>query len=120
MAKYDSNGNQVGKGRGKTYGKEQENRLKARRAKLSQGAGDPFDFRTIPSNMLLDAITIMAALGGALRIGATRDGGALSVGFYLDGDTWTEYCRPQEDCELFWHGVIQDLLGEAEARGVEL
>lgn len=120
MAKYDANGNQIGKGKGKTYGNEQNSRLKARRAKLSASQGDPFDWRTVPADKLLHTIALLATLGGALRIGATRDGGALAVGYYLDGDTWTEYVRPQEDCDAYFENAIADLLGECEARGVDV
>ena len=36
--------------------------------------------------------------GGALRIGATRDGGAFAFGVYGDGpDSYTDYLRPDED-----------------------
>lgn len=118
--KYDGNGNPVGKGRGKTYGREQENRLQKRRQNLSQSAGDAFDFRTINPDKLLHMVAIMATCGGALRFGTSRDGGALAVGFYLDGGSWTEYCRPQEDIDAFLDGIIGDLLGECEARGVDI
>jgi len=42
-------------------------------------------------------ITAFAEAGGAIRIGFTRDGGALAVGCYLGDDYATEYVRPQED-----------------------
>lgn len=35
--------------------------------------------------------------GGAVRIGLTRDGGALSVGMYVGEEYGTEYIRPTED-----------------------
>lgn len=48
--------------------------------------------------IMLDALA--AALmteGGAMRVGATRDGGALAVGVYHGDDYGTEYIRPDED-----------------------
>jgi len=36
-------------------------------------------------------------VGGALRVGVTRDGGALALGAYYDDDYATEYVRPSED-----------------------
>lgn len=118
--KFDSNGNQRGKGKGQIYGKEQQNRLQARRTHLAEGRGDPFDWRTIPQTKLFDCMFLLAKMGGALRIGATRDGGALSVGIYLDGSNWTEYVRPQEDVDAFFDNLLQDFLQEAEARGVDI
>lgn len=120
MAKYDANGNQLGKGKGKSYGKEQENRIKNRRAKISEAKGDPFDWRTIQPDKLLHLIAIVAATGGAVRVGATRDGGALAVGYYLEGDSWTEYVRPTEDIDAYLEGAIADWLGECAARGVDI
>lgn len=38
-----------------------------------------------------------AASGGALRIGLTRDKGALALGCYIGDDYATEYIRPSED-----------------------
>lgn len=35
--------------------------------------------------------------GGAVRIGKTRDGGALAVGMYCGDDYATEYIKPNED-----------------------
>jgi hypothetical protein len=118
VAKYDSNGNQLGKGKGKTYGKEQTNRLQKRRENLQQRDGNPFDYSSVPHELVWQCVTVMAALGGALRFGATRDGGALSVGFYLDGDTWTEYVRPQEDVQDYFERTLQDLLTEATERNI--
>lgn len=120
MSKYDSNGNQIGKGKGKTYGKEQDNRIKNRRAKIAQAKGDPFDWRTIPAEHMLHLCAIVAATGGAVRFGATRDGGALAVGYYIEGDSWTEYVRPGEDIVGYFESAIQDWLGECEARGVDI
>lgn len=46
-------------------------------------------------------ITVLGAMmveqEGALRIGLTRDGGALALGMYLGDDYVTEYVRPSED-----------------------
>jgi len=42
-------------------------------------------------------IIAFAECGGAVRIGYTRDGGALAIGCYLGDDYATEYIRPAED-----------------------
>lgn len=118
--KYDSNGNQIGKGKGKSYGKEQENRIKNRRAKIAAAKGESFDWRLVDAIKLLHLVAIVASCGGAVRVGATRDGGAMAVGFYIDGDSWTEYVRPGEDIDAFLEGAMQDWLGECESRGVDV
>lgn len=41
--------------------------------------------------------------GGAVRLGATRDGGAWAIGVYGDGSTpYTEYVRPEEDINKYF------------------
>jgi hypothetical protein len=42
-------------------------------------------------------IVEMVAVGGAVRVGATRDGGAWALGIYQGDDYATEYIRPAED-----------------------
>lgn len=46
---------------------------------------------------LLGLIIGTALVGGAVRVGLTRDGGALAVGMYLGEDRETEYITPNED-----------------------
>lgn len=41
-------------------------------------------------------VQAMAKEGGAVRIGVTRDGGALALGLYHENDYATEYIRPNE------------------------
>lgn len=46
---------------------------------------------------LMALISAFAKKGGAVRVGLTRDGGALALGMYLEDDYATEYIRPTED-----------------------
>lgn len=39
----------------------------------------------------------MAQVGGAVRIGLTRDLGAWALGMYMEGDYAVEYIRPGEE-----------------------
>jgi hypothetical protein len=39
----------------------------------------------------------LVEVGGAIRLGATRDGGAWALGIYVGDDYATEYVRPSED-----------------------
>jgi hypothetical protein len=38
-------------------------------------------------------------VGGALRLGYSRDGGAYAVGVYGDGDPYTLYHPPEDDID---------------------
>jgi hypothetical protein len=49
------------------------------------------------TDLLLALLIGTAYAGGAMRIGFTRDGGALSIGVYAGDEYGTEYIRPGED-----------------------
>lgn len=49
---------------------------------------------------------------GALRIGRTRDGGALALGCYLGEDYATEYIRPSEDLAQAADEIARAWLGD--------
>jgi hypothetical protein len=51
------------------------------------------------TDLLLALMIGTAYAGGAMRIGLTRDGGALSIGVYAGDEYGTEYIRPGEDLE---------------------
>lgn len=67
-----------------------------RQARRANTAGNwEFDAATIVE---LSALAVVVAQRGrAVRIGLTRDGGALALGMYVDDDYATEYIRPNED-----------------------
>lgn len=44
----------------------------------------------------------------AVRFGYTRDGGAVSLGIYGDGDPFTEYCRGSESLSDWLEGFAED------------
>jgi len=46
---------------------------------------------------LLNMIIGMALSGGAIRVGLTRDGGALAIGVYQGEEYGTEYVTPHQD-----------------------
>lgn len=70
--------------------------------------GETADWALADPHMLLYAIAAIAARGGALRLGYTRDGGAYAIGIYGDGDPYTEYVRPSEDLIGFLKGIGDD------------
>lgn len=71
---------------------EKEQRKKVR-GKPTTGA----DWTTADPSLLCGAVTAISTLGGAIRLGYTRDGGAYAIGIYGDGEYRTEYVRPDED-----------------------
>lgn len=62
---------------------------------------------------LMALTSTMADRGGAVRIGYTRDGGALALGLYADDETGTEYIRPSEVGELAVDEVASGWLGNS-------
>jgi len=71
-------------------------KAKAARGRRAKAAGevkwDGFDW--IATIALTEALM---EVGGAIRIGKTRDGGAWALGIYVGEDYATEYIRPSED-----------------------
>jgi len=63
------------------------------------------DVGSLPWLTLAALVAEMAETGGAVRIGLTRDGGALALGLYQGDDYATEYIRPNEDIEASLHDI---------------
>ena len=86
-----------------TVERARENARDNRRDKAKEGrsrrnsASAKVDLRSADWRTLGALITSFAEAGGALRVGYTRDGGALALGCYLGDDYATEYIRPSED-----------------------
>jgi hypothetical protein len=71
---------------------------------------EPADWASISSDAIRDAIVQVGAMGGALRFGYSRDGGAYSIGVYgLQPQPFTEYLRPGDDVS----GYLDTLADEA-------
>lgn len=64
-------------------------------------SSDVSDWGSVTPTVLVDLVQVVSGLGGAVRLGYTRDGGAYSVGIYLDDDRETFYCRPSDDLDDF-------------------
>lgn len=90
MAKRDSNMNPIGKSRG-----------------IRRMPGNVADWESVNGDILKKAIAKAASVGGALRFGYSRDGGAFAVGVYGDGQPYTEFCKPDEDMDGFLQDVIE-------------
>lgn len=88
-------------------------RSKAARSRRAASAG-AFDITAIAWLPLVALVELLAANGGAVRIGLTRDGGALALGVYLEDDYATEYIRPAENFEAAIEEVARAWLPHAD------
>lgn len=77
--------------------KSSKSRLSLIRSNVSDDGGAIADWGTIDGSYVVDLIQVVSRLGGAVRFGYTRDGGAYSVGIYLDDDRETFYFKPGDD-----------------------
>lgn len=97
--------------------KEQKRAAYERRARRHHG--DPADWATQDGQKLIELVARIAAAGGAIRFGYTRDGGAFAIGIYGDGEPYTEYLRPSEDIEALLRDVA-DAVGETAEVGEQM
>jgi hypothetical protein len=61
--------------------------------------GNVADWGAVSGKVLVDLVQVVSGAGGAVRFGYTRDGGAYSVGVYLDDDRETFYFKPADDID---------------------
>lgn len=63
---------------------------------------DPANWETVPADAIRDCIVQISGIGGAVRFGYSRDGGAYSIGVYgLDTQPFTDYLRPGDDVSAY-------------------
>lgn len=85
---------------------EEEMRKKQRSAARkalppSNGKGNgTADWESANAGLVHRLVCSVAADGGAVRFGYTRDGGAYSIGIYLGGDSKTYYCNEKEGIDV--------------------
>lgn len=66
----------------------------------------PADWAGIDNEAISAAISAVGAIGGALRFGYSRDGGAYAVGVYgLESQPYTDYLRPGDDVSAYLYGL---------------
>lgn len=74
-----------------------------------------FDVESIWTDRFRAAVDLALSEGGAIRLGLTRDGGALAVGIYgLGGEPTTEYLRPSDDADAFWDELYHAFKGDSD------
>lgn len=72
---------------------ERENKL-PRRVRIANRFDGAVTYGSVDADFLVETIECVAAAGGALRFGKTRDGTGLAIGIYGDGSPYTLYCGP--------------------------
>lgn len=77
----------------------------AQRRETKRREQGKMDVAGLPWLTLAALVAEMAVTDGAIRIGLTRDGGALALGMYRGHDYATEYIRPNEDVEAALHAI---------------
>lgn len=83
----------------------------AKRSEKRRATGK-VDVAALPWLALAAFVAEMAQTGGAVRIGLTRDGGAVALGLYHGDDYATEYVRPNEDFETALFGIAEIWLSD--------
>lgn len=81
----------------------------ARRA--NRGTGQVADWQSADPERIVRLIATASMAGALVTFGYTRDQGAYMVGFFADGDRYSEYCRPSEDLSQFLELLISDYEG---------
>lgn len=65
------------------------------------------DLQVLDCALLLEALEVVTAAEGALRIGLSRDKGAFAFGVYGDGEPYTEYVGATEDVNDYLRQFIE-------------
>lgn len=64
------------------------------------------DWKSVDNEAISAAISAIGSIGGALRFGYSRDGGAYAVGVYgLESQPYTDYLRPGDDVSAYLYGL---------------
>lgn len=78
---------------------EEKSRKPVERRGLRKRPGVVADWMQADVNKLQRCIEIASRVGGALRFGYSRDGGAYALGLYGDGEPYTEFLPPDADLD---------------------
>ncbi len=84
--------------------KSEKRKLRSFGSSASSGA----DWGAVNGDLVIKAAAALAGMGGALRLGYTRDGGAFALGVYGDGEPYTLYEANIETVEEMLKGMVED------------
>jgi len=78
-----------------------------RTARFTRGRGESADWAGVDHEAICAAIAALGSIGGALRFGYTRDGGAYAIGVYgLESKPITDYLRPGDDISAYLYELV--------------
>lgn len=86
------------KNEGRSAAANKRERAKQARGRRKSASGE-LDWRSFDWEGFAALTVALANSGGAIRVGATRDGGAWALGIYKGDDYATEYIKPAEDVQ---------------------
>lgn len=86
-----------------------QRKLEERRA--ARGHAAPADWGGADAARVVALISTVTRAGGLCSFGYTRDGGTYSVTVIVDGERFTDYCRPTEDLDNFLDVLRDDYEG---------
>lgn len=84
--------------------------IEQRRAerRKSRGVADVCDWANAEPDRIVALIRTVTTQNGLCSFGYTRDLGAYTLTVILDGERYTDYCRPTEDVNAFLANLIED------------
>jgi hypothetical protein len=69
---------------------------------------EPADWSSVDNEAISTAISAVGSIGGALRFGYSRDGGAYSIGVYgMETQPYTDFLRPGDDVSAYLYGLAE-------------
>jgi len=74
----------------------------------NRGQASVCDWASADPERIIALITTVTAQNGLCSFGYTRDAGAYTVTVILDGERYTDYCRPTEDVNGFLEALRDD------------
>lgn len=80
--------------------REERRRSRGQASVADWGAADP--------GRIVSLISTVTAQNGLCSFGYTRDLGAYTLTVILDGERYTDYCRPTEDIDSFLDNLRED------------
>jgi hypothetical protein len=86
------------------------NSLQQRREerRKSRGLDSVCDWGTVDAERIIALISTVTSQNGLCSFGYTRDAGAYTVTVIMDGERYTDYCRPTEDVGGFLDSLRED------------
>lgn len=80
-----------------------------RASRTRHARGETADWASVEHEAICAAIAALGSVGGALRFGYTRDGGAYAIGVYgLEAQPYTDYLRPGDDVQAYLYQLAED------------